>query len=70
MNAIKRILMERQGHSEVEANRIVEDILDEAEDIVSGDGSFDGIGDMLMSDWQIDADHEFSVLEALATRVR
>ena len=67
MERIKRALM-RQGESEQEAQESVEMILDEAEDIISGNGNFDSIGDMLMSDHCLDPSYEFEVLTALASR--
>lgn len=67
MERIKRALI-RQGESPEMAEESCEMILEEAEAIVDGEGNFDSIGDMLMSDHCLDPSFEFEVLTSLASR--
>jgi hypothetical protein len=67
MQAIKKILMERDGHTEAEADNIVKEILENSTDAVD-QNDMEGI-EAELDAWNIPADFIMNVLTALATRV-
>lgn len=61
MNRVVKILMERDGYSEVEAREIIDDCREEINEAIA-DGDYDLAEDILACDLGLEPDYIFDIL--------